>query len=93
MSKPRDRLRIGDVARESGVSVKALRYYETLGLVSPSGRTEAGYRLYSDDSLDRLRFVHQAQALGLLALYRRRHDGDQFAFARAAGRLVSMSEA
>ncbi|TMG01867.1 MAG: heavy metal-responsive transcriptional regulator [Chloroflexi bacterium] len=65
MSKLRDRLRIGDVARESGVSVKALRYYETLGLVSPSGRTEAGYRLYSDDSLDRLRFVRQAQALGL----------------------------
>jgi MerR family copper efflux transcriptional regulator len=65
MSNPRNRLRIGEVSRASGVSVKAIRYYETLGLLHPSSRTEAGYRLYGHDALDRLRFVRQAQALGL----------------------------
>jgi DNA-binding transcriptional MerR regulator len=65
MSKPSDRLHIGDVSRESGVSVKTIRYYETLGLLSPSGRSPAGYRLYGQDVLDRLGFVRQAKALGL----------------------------
>jgi DNA-binding transcriptional MerR regulator len=65
MSKPDHSLRIGEVSRESGVSVKAIRYYETLGLLSPTGRSPAGYRLYRRDVLDRLQFVRQAQALGL----------------------------
>lgn len=52
MSKLCDKLRIGEVSRESGVSVKALRYYEMLGLLSPAGRSEASYRLYSEDARD-----------------------------------------
>jgi DNA-binding transcriptional MerR regulator len=39
-------LKIGDLARQTGVSVRTLHYYDEIGLLSPSHRTEAGYRLY-----------------------------------------------
>jgi MerR family transcriptional regulator, mercuric resistance operon regulatory protein len=56
---------IGEVARRSGVSAKALRYYEGIGLVDPAGRTPGGYREYADAVLERLAFIRSAQALGL----------------------------
>jgi DNA-binding transcriptional MerR regulator len=56
---------IGDVARRSGVSAKALRYYEDIGLLAPPEREPSGYRHYDADVLDRLRFIQSAQALGL----------------------------
>ena len=46
---------IGHVARRSGVSARMLRHYDSLGLVRPTGRTEAGYRLYGLAELNRLR--------------------------------------
>ncbi len=55
---------IGEVAERSGFSASALRYYEGIGLLTPSDRTEAGYRLYDDDALARLRFVARAKQLG-----------------------------
>lgn len=48
---------VGEVARRSGVSVRTLHHYDAVGLVTPAGRSEAGYRLYSDDDLARLRRV------------------------------------
>ena len=57
-------MRIGDVAARSGVSAKALRYYEEIGLVTPAERTPSGYRLYDDAVLDRLAFIRASQALG-----------------------------
>jgi DNA-binding transcriptional MerR regulator len=57
-------MRIGDVAARSGVSAKALRYYEEIGLVTPRDRTSSGYRLYDDAVLDRLAFIRACQALG-----------------------------
>jgi DNA-binding transcriptional MerR regulator len=59
------RLAIGEVARRSGFTVKALRFYERLGLLPPSGRRPSGYRLYSEADLHRLEFIRQAKALGL----------------------------
>jgi MerR family copper efflux transcriptional regulator len=56
--------KIADVAQRSGFSAATLRYYEGVGLLAPSGRTEAGYRLYDDTSLDRLRFIARAKQLG-----------------------------
>lgn len=56
---------IGDVAQRSGLSAKALRYYESVGLIEPAGRTPAGYRTYDDTVLERLAFIRSAQALGL----------------------------
>jgi DNA-binding transcriptional MerR regulator len=55
---------IGDVAERSGFSASALRYYEEIGLVPPSGRSGGGYRLYDDRALARLAFIARAKQLG-----------------------------
>ncbi len=60
----RDGLLIGEVARRSGASRKALRIYETAGILPPSHRTPSGYRLYTADSLAVLSFLRQARRLG-----------------------------
>ncbi|BAY35470.1 transcriptional regulator (plasmid) [Nostoc carneum NIES-2107] len=56
---------IGSVAKESGVPIKTIRYYEELGLLKSSGRTEGGFRLFNSDVLARLHFIKRAQSLGL----------------------------
>jgi len=56
---------IGSVAKESGVPIKTIRYYEELGLLKTSGRTEGGFRIFSPDVLVRLNFIKRAQRLGL----------------------------
>ena len=56
---------ITQVAEEVGVSSDTLRYYEKAGLVTPAGRTPAGYRLYGDDIVNRLRLIRGAQRSGL----------------------------
>ena len=56
---------IGSVAKESGIPIKTIRYYDELGLLKTSGRTEGGYRLFSADVLSRLKFIKRAQSLGL----------------------------
>jgi DNA-binding transcriptional MerR regulator len=58
-------MRIGELARQSGVPATALRYYEQLGLLPEPGRTESGYRLYGEGAVDRLAFIRAAQAVGL----------------------------
>jgi MerR family transcriptional regulator, thiopeptide resistance regulator len=47
-------LRIGEVAAATGVTVRTLRHYDALGLLVPAGRTDAGYRLYADEDVQRL---------------------------------------
>ncbi len=56
--------RIKDVADRSGFSAATLRYYEDIGLLPPPSRTTAGYRVYDDDTIDRLAFVARAKQLG-----------------------------
>jgi DNA-binding transcriptional MerR regulator len=58
-------LRIGDLARLSGLPVKRIHYYEQRGLLEPAARSEAGYRLYGPEEVARLRFVQRAKLLGL----------------------------
>lgn len=58
------RLKIGEVARLSGVGSEALRFYERSGLLGRPARTAGGYRLYDADVLTRLAFIKRAQALG-----------------------------
>jgi DNA-binding transcriptional MerR regulator len=58
-------MQIAELARHGGVSTPTLRNYEELGLIAPSGRTEAGYRLYGPEALGRLQFIQRAKALGL----------------------------
>jgi DNA-binding transcriptional MerR regulator len=56
---------IGELARRASVNPRTLRYYERIGLLAPSARSAAGYRLYTERDAGRLAFIRQAQALGL----------------------------
>ena len=56
--------KIGQVARQTGHSTRTIRYYELEGLLPRPTRTEAGYRLYSDDDVQRLEFIRKAKVLG-----------------------------
>ena len=56
--------RIGEVAEEVGVSLRAVRYYEEQGLLVPETRTAGGFRLYSDDQIERLSLIKQMKPLG-----------------------------
>jgi MerR family transcriptional regulator, copper efflux regulator len=58
-------MRIGELARRSGTTTKAIRYYEEIGVVEPPARTPSGYRDYESTALDRLAFIRAAQAIGL----------------------------
>lgn len=58
-------MRIGEVARRSGVPRKTLRYYEDVGVLSEPARSPNGYRDYDAAVVDRLAFVRAAQAVGL----------------------------
>lgn len=56
--------RIGEVAARTMLSRDTLRYYERLGLLDRQPRTSGGFRLYGEATLDRLRFIKRAQAVG-----------------------------
>jgi MerR family copper efflux transcriptional regulator len=58
-------MRISEAARLAGVPAKTLRYYEGIGLISPAGRSESGYRLYGWRELEQIEFVRRAKLMGL----------------------------
>lgn len=58
-------LGVAEVGRRTGLSRKALRHYEELGLVEPATRSDAGYRLYDSEALRRIELVNRAKVLGL----------------------------
>jgi len=55
----------GELARAAGVSVKTVRYYESIGLLPAPRRTAAGHRVYHREMVDRIAFIRRAQASGL----------------------------
>lgn len=57
--------RIGELARETGLSVRALRYYDRLGLLTPSARSEGGHRCYDAGDVRRLHRVLALRSFGL----------------------------
>ena len=58
------RLKIGDLARETGTKVVTIRYYERIGLMPEPERSGGNYRAYGNTALDRLRFIRRCRALG-----------------------------
>jgi DNA-binding transcriptional MerR regulator len=50
-------LRIQEVAAETGLTTRAIRYYEEIGLLEPAARSDGAYRLFDDSDLERLRFI------------------------------------
>lgn len=75
--------KVGEVARLSGLTVRALRYYEEIGLLTATHRTEGGHRLYTSEDLGRLYRIRLLRQLGLpLAEIAEALDG------RAAGSLA-----
>lgn len=70
---------IGELARSSGVSVRTLRHYDSIGLLRPSGTSEAGYRQYDDEAHERLSFILLFRELGFpLAAIRRMLESPDF---------------
>lgn len=57
-------LKTGDLADAAGVNIHTVRYYESRGLLPKPPRTGAGYRMYGDEDVKRLRFIRRAQELG-----------------------------
>ena len=55
---------IGQLARETGVTPRAIRHYEQLGLIGAPLRTDANYRLFDSDSRERVRFIGRCRSLG-----------------------------
>jgi MerR family copper efflux transcriptional regulator len=59
-----DALKIGEVARSTGLPIDTIRYYERVGLLPEPARRPSGYRSYGTGAIRRLRFIHSAKALG-----------------------------
>lgn len=73
---------IGQLAKSVGVPISTVRYYERAGLLKPEARTGSNYRVYSQQSLERLQFIRSAQAVGLslddiAQMLRAAHGSDQ----------------
>ena len=58
-------MNIGQAAAQAGMNAKAIRYYESIGLIRPASRTGAGYRVYSAADVATLRFIRRARDFGI----------------------------
>lgn len=93
-------LTIGAVARQAGVGIDTIRYYEREGLLPPPRRRVSGYRDYDAGVIERLRFIRRAKELGftldeireLLALSRDRERGVENVKHRAEARLGEVEQ-
>src|SRR6476620_11510998 len=58
-------LKVGELARRTGLTVRTLHHYDEIGLLTPSGRSEAGYRMYAAEDVARLHAIQALRYLGL----------------------------
>ena len=93
-------LHIGEVAERVGLSLRTVRYYEEQGLFQPAGRTDGGFRLYTDHEVDRLLLIKQMKPLGftveqmreLLTAHDALDDEDAQARDAAHGRIAEFAQ-
>ena len=91
-------MNISEAAKASGLSTKTVRYYADVALVTPSGRSESGYRQYGTNELRKLIFVRKARAFGfsidecreLLSLYEDRDRSSRDVKQLALGRIAEI---
>lgn len=57
-------MHIGTVAERTGLSLRTLRHWDEVGLVTPSGRTDGGFRLYTESDVERILLVRRMKPLG-----------------------------
>lgn len=57
-------MHIGEVAERTDLSVRSLRHWEEVGLLTPSGRTDGGFRLYTDDDVEKILVIRRMKPLG-----------------------------
>lgn len=93
-------MNIGDVATATGITAKMIRYYEDTGLIRAALRTHSGYRVYSENDVQTLRFVRRARDLGftvkqigdLLTLWRDRDRASADVKQIAIGHIVELEQ-
>src|SRR3954453_11483358 len=91
-------MNIGTAAKRSGVPAKTIRYYESIGLIASAGRSANGYRVYTDEEVETLRFISHARSLGfpvkdvanLLTLWRDRSRASSDVKALARGHIAEI---
>ncbi len=57
-------MHIGEVAARTELSIRSLRHWEQVGLLRPSGRTDGGFRLYTEDDVDKILVIRRMKPLG-----------------------------
>ncbi|MFA5605729.1 MAG: MerR family transcriptional regulator [Leucobacter sp.] len=57
-------MHIGELAERTGLSLRTIRHYDEIGLLTPSGRSEGGFRLYTEEDHDRLMLIRRMKPLG-----------------------------
>ena len=62
--EPKDLMQVGDLAHETGKTVRAIHLYEELGLLTPAARSKGRYRLYGHEALTRINWITKLQTLG-----------------------------
>jgi len=93
-------MNIGQAAAATGVSAKMIRYYESIALIPPGKRTDAGYRIYGENDLHTLRFVKRARLLGfsldqirdLLSLWQNKERASADVKAIAQGHVAQLNQ-
>jgi MerR family copper efflux transcriptional regulator len=87
-------MQIGEVAARTGLSLRSLRHWEEVGLLRPSGRTEGGFRLYTELDVEKILVIRRMKPLGFtleemsaamrdIEILRDRDEGDRHSEARA----------
>ncbi len=92
-----DWLQVGDLAKATGKTVRAIHLYEELGLLKPADRSKGRYRLFTPDALVRVRWIAKLQSLGLSLseiqeLVREQEGSDSALFAAARLREVYLAK-